>query len=258
MILNYFSKKNEKSSQAVTHTKEMLEKYAKEIDFSKRNTIIYTKEVKDLAKRTHIVPQNTVLEMDSVSAILKYGADSNSGKIAVLNFASYKNPGGMFLEGSIAQEECLCHESFLYNVLKEFPEYYEYNNQHKNKALYTNRCLYSKDIFFERDNASCKCDVITCAAPNFTTASKYCNVTEKENSKALRERIKFVLDIAEDNKVDTLILGAYGAGVFGQSAEEVATLFKNIIESENYGFSKIVYAIIPGPNVDPFKKIFGK
>lgn len=46
--------------------------------------------------------------------------------------------------------------------------------------------------------------------------------------------------------------------MFGQSAEEVATLFKNIIESENYGFSKIVYAIIPGPNVDPFKKIFGK
>lgn len=150
MILNYFSKKNEKSSQAVIHTKEMLEKYAKEIDFSKRNTIIYTKEVKDLAKRTHIVPQNTVLEMDSVSAILKYGADSNSGKIAVLNFASYKNPGGMFLEGSIAQEECLCHESFLYNVLKEFPEYYEYNNQHKNNYILTDafilRTFFLKEI----------------------------------------------------------------------------------------------------------------
>lgn len=255
MKLNYFVKKHEKSSQAVAHTREVSEKYKKEIDFSKRNTIVYTESVRNLVKRTHVVPKNEVSEMDSVSAILK---NSDSGKIAVLNFASYKNPGGMFLEGSIAQEECLCHESFLYNILKEFPEYYEYNIQHKNKALYTNRCLYSKDIVFERDNVSCKCDVITCAAPNFTTASKYCNVTEKENSKALRDRIKFVLDIAEDNKVDTLILGAYGAGVFGQSAEEVATLFKNIIESENYGFSKIVYAIISGPNVNPFRKIFGK
>ena len=43
----------------------------------------------------------------------------NFYKIAVLNFASFKNPGGMFYNGSSAQEESLCHESFLYNVLKK-------------------------------------------------------------------------------------------------------------------------------------------
>ena len=89
-----------------------------------------------------------VVDMDSVSAIFQY-AENNT---AVLNFASYKNPGGMFVNGSKAQEECLCHESFLYNVLKENQNYYNWNNQHKNRALYLNRALYSPNIkFFHED-----------------------------------------------------------------------------------------------------------
>lgn len=252
---HYWAKKNEKAMQAKVHTKEMAEKYKEEIAYSIRHTSVYTKEVeKTLCVNT--TAKSTVIETDSVSAVLEYGTNPDAGRVAVLNFASYKHPGGMFIEGSIAQEECLCHESFLYNVLKEFPEYYAYNDKYKNKALYTNRALYSKDIIFERDNISCKCDVITCAAPNFAAASEYCRVSKEENSKVLRERIKFVLDIANDNRVDTLILGAFGAGVFGQSAEEVAVIFKELTDSRKYSFKNIVYAIISGPNVEPFKKVF--
>ena len=38
---------------------------------------------------------------------------SDNGRTAILNYASYKSPGGFFLEGSPAQEEALCHESIL-------------------------------------------------------------------------------------------------------------------------------------------------
>ena len=52
------------------------------------------------------------------------------------------------MEGSSAQEECLCHTSNLYNVLKRFPKYYEWNKKHNNKALYTNRAMYSENVTF--------------------------------------------------------------------------------------------------------------
>lgn len=87
------------------------------------------------------------------------------------------------MKGSKAQEECLCHESYLYNVLREMPDFYAWNNQHKNKALYLNRALYTEDILFERDDQHAYCDVLTCAAPNKTAAQKYCNVSNKKTLK---------------------------------------------------------------------------
>lgn len=253
----YWQKKNEKATKAKAHTEFVDLKYKEEIKNSIKNTLTYTGSISGLPDTVNnSVPNIIVDEVDSVSAILKYAATGE--KTAVLNFASYKNPGGMFIEGSTAQEECLCHESFLYNVLKEFPDYYAYNNARKNRSLYTNRALYSPQVIFERDITCVSCDVITCAAPNFSAASEYCKVSRAENSKVLRDRIKFVLDIAEANKVEILILGAYGAGVFGQDASEVATIFKEYLTSGRYSFKTVSFAIIPGPNVEPFTKIFNE
>ena len=49
--------------------------------------------------------------------------------VLVMNFANALHIGGGFLKGARAQEEALCHESILYNVLKEFPRYYEWNKK---------------------------------------------------------------------------------------------------------------------------------
>lgn len=196
-----------------------------------------------------------VADLDSVSAIFEYDA----GKTAVLNFSSYKNPGGMFLNGSKAQEECLCHESTLYNVLKDFQVgFYDWNNQHKNKALYLNRGLYSPNIAFIHGGKQKACDVITCAAPNKSAAQKYQNVTDEENRACLIDRIRFVLDIAAQNKVNTLILGAYGCGVFGQDATEVAELFKHYLTTTHKMFDTVVFAVPNGVNgnLSKFREVF--
>jgi len=144
--------------------------------------------------------------------------------MAALNFASYTNPGGMFIKGSRAQEECLCHASFLYNVLQPFQkEYYDKNYLNKNKGLYLNRALYSPDIYFFNEDEVYPCDIITCAAPNWS-AAHWTNVTREENYQVLQSRIKFVLDIALDQHAETLVLGAYGCGVFRQNPRDVATI----------------------------------
>ena len=57
------------------------------------------------------------------------------------------------------------------------------------------------------------CDVITCAAPNKTAALKYKRANSEEITDALISRIDHILAVAYDQKVDNLILGAFGCGV---------------------------------------------
>ena len=243
MSYNWENKK-ERAQIAYNHTREMEERFHNEILNSINNSIIYTNEV---VINPIVLSTNhcriSLLDMDSVSAIIN-DYDPNI-KTAVLNFASYKEPGGMFLQGSRAQEECLCHESFLYNVLNNFRlEYYDWNNYNKNRGLYKNRAIYSPDIIFERGNNIAKCDVITCAAPNKNTAMKYQGVSEEVNNIELYSRIKFILDIASDKKVKRLILGAFGCGVFGQDPYIVAKYFKELLyDGYMYNFTEIIFAI---------------
>lgn len=265
-IKEYWTDKEKRAEQAKKHTKKMEADWGEVIKESIEDTICYSpnhqfdRQVKNETNIFTIILD----DCDSVSAVLKYHAEN---KMAVLNFSSYKNPGGMFINGSKAQEECLCHESFLYNVLSKHNDFYEWNNSHKNKALYLDRALYSPNILFSRTNKDKDetirrfCDVITCAAPNKSAAQKYQNVSNEENTRVLDSRIKFILDIAKENDVDTLILGAYGCGVFGQDPTEVANIFKHYLDTEfNACFKTIVFAIPNGRagNLEAFKKVFMK
>lgn len=258
-VSKYWNNKDQRAQTAKEHTELMEEKFREEIEDCVDETYLYNigfnMELERYNNRDKDV-DIIVCDLDSVAAILEYKDEIT----AVLNFSSYKNPGGMFLKGSKAQEECLCHESYLYNVLRKMPDFYSWNNQHKNRALYLNRGLYTQDVLFERRDRYVYCDVITCAAPNKTAAQKYCNITDKENYKVLESRIKFVIDMAVENSVNTLILGAYGCGVFGQNPHEVAAIFKNILDKYPRLFSTVVFAI-PNKtteNYKAFEKVFKK
>ncbi|MBD5526868.1 MAG: TIGR02452 family protein [Lachnospiraceae bacterium] len=241
----YVNEKENRAQQAVSHTEEMEKIYGNEIKESVRDTTIYDVDFVCMGDSGSDKEWRkiTLEPLDSVSAIIKAAEDGS--RMAVLNFSSYRNPGGGFIGGSRAQEECLCHESFLYNVLSQKREFYDWNNQHKNRSLYCNRGMYTPGVIFMRGDKQVSCDVITCAAPNFSAASKN-QVSPKENSKALKDRIRFILDIARENRVNTLILGAYGCGVFGQDPREVADIFKEYLETEYKCFEKVIFAIPKG------------
>jgi uncharacterized protein (TIGR02452 family) len=258
---NYWVDRDNRAKRAKEHTADMQNRYACAIEQSAQKTIIYSPEQTFCAKggptTVHVVCEPT----DSVSAAFAHA----NGKTCILNFASYKEPGGMFLAGSRAQEECLCHESFLYNVLSKFGRYYEWNSRNLNRALYRNRALYTPGIVFEHpDSEGSVCrrriDVLTCAAPNFSAARKYQNVSREENREVLRSRIEFILSILAKNDVDTAILGAYGCGVFGQDASEVAVLFKEATPKVLAGRKMdIVFAVINNGdgNYEKFARVFG-
>ena len=73
-------------------------------------------------------------------------------------------------------------------------------------------------------------------------------ITNEENSKVLDERVHFILDIAAERGVETLILGAFGCGVFGQDPYEVAAVFKKYLEQEYKCFKKVIFAVPQGMN----------
>ena len=253
--MGYFDRKNELKEKARLHNEYVESNLREDVNNSVKNTEVYSNGCSRKEKTTNL-PQVFVSNQDSVSAAY----NEKSGKTCVLNFASYKEPGGMFMQGSSAQEECLCHASALYNVLKRLPDYYEWNKKNLRKAMYTNRALYSKDVVFYKDDKpseKTKFDVLTCAAPNFSPGKKYGSVTQEENTRALDSRIKFVCDILSENKVDTVILGAWGCGVFGQDPKEVAELFKKHIENGELDVQKVVFAILPGKNLEAFRDVFG-
>ena len=254
--------KEEMKKKAQAHTVYMEQHHQKSIENSINHTYIYDEKSRFLFNKTpNIIPcKISVKDETSTQGIIELAKKYPNDKIAVLNFASYKHPGGMFMNGSIAQEEALCHDSFLYNVLREFQEeYYDENAKIKNRGLYTHKALYSQDIlFFDDTKNCCSADVLTCAAPNYTTASKYSKVSRKENREVLEERIDFVFKITLSNKVENLVLGAWGCGVFGQNAQEVAEIFKKYIEKYKYCFKEIIFAIphSRNGNLEEFRKVF--
>lgn len=252
----YWVKKDQKKVIARQHTDEMATNYAAEITDCINRTKLYD-FTNVAATKGGRIPVCEVVPLDVVSAILN---EKDSPKMCVLNFASFKNPGGMFLEGSIAQEECLCHGSYLYNVLssERLRPAYEYNRTCLNRSMYQNHAFYTPDVRFFKDKASRLCDVITCAAPNFSAAHRYCAVTKEENSRILRSRISFVLNVMAAQNVSCPILGAYGCGVFGQDPTEVAQIFRKELTSGAYLFEHAVFAIIPSDvkTLDAFKNVF--
>ena len=222
--------KKENKEKAYKHIQYVEENFKDEINYSIFHTKIYDKDFKI---DNHEPNKDIEFKIINVKSQYALNVPNMNGKIGLLNFASYKHPGGGFINGSIAQEESLCHESTLYNVISTFKDFYDYNNKHTNNGLYLNRALYSPNIIFDNGKVA---DIITCAAPNN-------NKTNKNNFKALASRINFILDIAEDNNIDILILGAYGCGVFKQDPYTVAKLFIEGCKKRN--FKEIIFAV-PG------------
>ena len=63
-------------------------------------------------------------------------------RIAVLNFASARNPGGGYVGGAKAQEEDLCRNALLYPCLLRAPDYYAAHRASPD-LLYSHRVIWS-------------------------------------------------------------------------------------------------------------------
>ena len=203
------------------------------------------------------VPQVTVVDQDSVSAVLEQGRGLASAcDLAVLDFASYVNPGGGYDRGIWGQEQALCAESTLFGVLREQKAWYGDNRRRNiNCELYRNRGLVVPKVRFDREKYHSYADVIVVAAPNARRARENYRIKDDALVAAMRDRIRFVLAIADELGHQKLVLGAYGCGVFGWDAEVVARLFLEELASGTHVASQVTFAI-PNNRFDEHLALF--
>lgn len=97
--INPWAQKEARKHQAAAHTQLMDKLYSPEIDTCSVNTKTYSGVVSMHHPQTDAKCEIVLLDTDTVSA----ARNNAEGKTAVLNFASYKLPGGMFIEGAIPQ-----------------------------------------------------------------------------------------------------------------------------------------------------------
>ena len=176
-----------------------------------------------------------------------------------LNFANGIHPGGGFLDGARAQEECLCRSSALYVTLRGDPMYAE----HRRRAMRDSSdwCIVSSGVpVFRQDNGAdldrpWLCSFVTCAAPVADW------VGQPLAGDLLQRRIHRVLGVAHALGYEALVLGAWGCGAFGGDPARTARDFRGALEGEFDGaFAEIVFAVTDWSSerrfLGPFARVF--
>ncbi|MEU1182438.1 TIGR02452 family protein [Streptomyces sp. NPDC005820] len=154
--------------------------------------------------------------------------------VAVLNFASARNPGGGYLNGAQAQEEALCRASALYTCLLEARAFYEHHRAHRD-PFYTDRVIHSPAVPVFRDDRGRLLDepysagFLTAAAPNAGVVLRTAPERAPELPGALAVRAERVLETAVAHGYRRLVLGAWGCGVFRNDPVQVAGAFRALL-----------------------------
>lgn len=191
------------------------------------------------------------------------------GKVGCLNFASAKNPGGGFLGGAQAQEESLARASTLYPTLLKFTkEMYDYNKK-LNSYFYSDNMIYSPGVTFFKDDTgallsqSYVMDILTSPAVNIGAMIQNNCIAEVAKAEAvMMKRLDYVLGVFVANKVERLVLGAWGCGVFKNDPKDIAKYFAYYLKKGGKyekAFKHIVFAVLDRSktqeNINVFKTV---
>ncbi|MEU9205574.1 TIGR02452 family protein [Streptomyces sp. NPDC048332] len=190
------------------------------------------------------------------------------GKVAVLNYASARNPGGGYLNGAQAQEEALCRGSALYATLLRAPEYYAHHRAERS-AFYTDRVIHSPGVPVFRDDRGRLLDTpyaagfLTSPAPNAGVIRSRTPESAHLIPAALASRAERVLEVAAVRGYRRLVLGAWGCGVFRNDPAEVAGAFRALLTGGGRfagHFEQIVFGVLDraadAPTRTAFEQVF--
>lgn len=222
------------SGKAIDWSREVAEAVAAKRSIDPDSDVQYSGEARHETMRIQVANETTL------GAAARLHAEKLNP--LALNFANGIRPGGGFLSGARAQEENLCRSSALFATLEGDPMYEAHSR--RTRADSTSWCILSPDVPVVRDDAGNLGEVpwplsfITCAAPVAT------HLRPGEAEALMVERIDRVLRIASSYHYDSLVLGAWGCGAFGNDPAATASAFVTALADRFRGhFSQVVFAI---------------
>lgn len=194
---------------------------------------------------------------------------------AILNLASRISPGGGYHKGTSAQEECLCHMSTLSQSIYQFgSEKYKHIRESgvnvvpgvypmdiRFGGVYS-PCVtffrHNADSYYALRNETFDCAVITVASLSNREKNDYTNderiyfddagCLTVEGREIETDKIRTIYRIALENGHDSMVLGAFGCGVYHLHSDEVAGIFRSVLDEPEFKnrFKKLVFAIYEG------------
>ena len=186
-------------------------------------------------------------------------------KVCVLNFASASNPGGGVTHGSFAQEESLCRCSTLYPCLRQDAMWEQFYLPHRMQPnpLHTDDCIYTPGVVVLKTDEMPPQDlpeedwlevsVISCAAPNLRSMpSNIMNpgdgtepvvVTDAQLEEIHTRRLRRILEIAQHEGDEVVILGAFGCGAFMNDPVVVARAMNRVVQEYRNCFDTVEFAV---------------
>lgn len=184
-------------------------------------------------------------------------------RVAALNFASAKNPGGGFLSGAEAQEESLARASGLYLCL-EGSRFYDAHRAARD-PMCSDRAIYAPDVPVFRDDddalldAPWPCSFVTSAAVNVGALKR---PDPEAVRAAMQRRVALVLDVMAAHEHGAIVLGAWGCGVFRNDPAVIAELFREALGTTHRGvFAHIRFSVLDRRDAgtyDAFARGFGR
>lgn len=190
-------------------------------------------------------------------------------KICVLNFASAMNPGGGVKHGSSAQEESLCRCSTLYFCLDEDSLWQQFYLPHRNglSSIHNDDLIYTPNVTVFKDDSPknklldekdwFQIDVISCAAPNLHRyfgqllkdlgAEEEPAISPEHLFQIHTKRLGRILDVAVQQQVDVMILGAFGCGAFMNDPVVVSKAMVQVAREYAHCFKVIDFAVFCRP-----------
>jgi len=229
---------------------------------------LFNQQAYDMADAPRYETEFEVTGETSTQAGQRLVLDEGAKNVAILNFASARNPGGGYLGGARAQEEDLCRSSALYTTLLQAREHYDAHRQDRD-TRYSHRVIYSPDVPVYRDNKTRLLDepysvsFLTSPAPNAGALARHEPSALDELGGLITERAGRVLAVAAHHGVSTLVLGAWGCGVFRNDPAVVASAFRSHLADGGAfegRFPRVVFAVYDTSAVratfEAFRQVF--
>lgn len=265
-----------KDTLEILHAGSYINKNGEKIDISKTqqfavaNTKLYTPDELEVLTENIPAPRfDTQYEVENettLDAARRLVAEGEVDPMS-LNFASAKNPGGGFLGGAVAQEECIARASGLYPTLQQAPAYYDYHRNKNGTLLYSDHMIWSPKVPVIKDEQGNLLDEVVCTSIVTSAAVNAGAIANNERSSLqkiisrMEQRIDKLLALTVHKKHEVLILGAWGCGVFRNEPEDISRLFHEALNGKYKGqFRRVVFAVLTNKEtvIEPFRKRFAK